>query len=309
MRCGAACQPNVTTYDVDQAFESCRASDVVRSFDVAASRFTAVTGFTSLLIARGKRVVAKVSLRYNPARFWKFEIPILRRALEVGLLLRFVCIGPLVFALEGLCIGGILSKPAVSLVLGEKEVAFRADVRRLAELGLSQFFQNCAILRYVDDGVVCTKCYCPCCVKFAVQQMYLGLPISFPDPGLVDKNWLDVLVSVGGPFSFYLAFPNKNTDWLRNLGPRGKLNVLPCFGSPAFPVQHFSAILAGKISRIEVLQVDPQFAILAALEFSLELLFLGYPRCYVRGVLHACRRSNPVVAAQHIFRQWLSSCA
>jgi hypothetical protein len=63
--------------------------------------------------------------------------------------------------------------------------------------------------------------------------------------------------------------------------------------------------MAGKISRMLALQVDSPAIVVAALEFALELLLLGYPKQFVRGVLHACRKSQPAIGAQQIFRKWL----
>jgi hypothetical protein len=92
-------------------------------------------------------------------------------ALRAALLLQYVAPGPIVFMLRGLAIGGIISKPAVSLVLGESERCYGIEDPQFTEL--------CSVLRYVDDGALLSGHFCTPCATRAILAMYRGLPITF----------------------------------------------------------------------------------------------------------------------------------
>ena len=110
-------QMQVCCFDIDQAFESCRAHNVIPAWQWLVRKFRDRTSVSTVLIAKGKRFRAMAGTGKWSRAWCALPMDMLTRALQVAITCSFVCVGQLVFELLGLCIGGSLGGAAVAVKL------------------------------------------------------------------------------------------------------------------------------------------------------------------------------------------------
>lgn len=109
----------------------------------------------------------------------------------------FMCVcrvGDACFRLEGLPIGGVLSKIAASIVLGFEEEAWLHNVELPRRMGFTAtspaWGKEVARARYVDDIIWISGVYCQQCLSVALKAMY-SVKFDIASEGPV-VNWLDM---------------------------------------------------------------------------------------------------------------------
>ena len=108
-------------WDADQAFEACSPQLVVPAFQSTGSRFQQLWGTSHIAVAAGPRLRYKIGCVGYGGGWWCLSMQQLGSILLGGLLMSFVCYGDLTFRLHGMVIWGMISKLALSLVLGHEE--------------------------------------------------------------------------------------------------------------------------------------------------------------------------------------------
>jgi hypothetical protein len=305
LQCGTA-KPAVAlvSYDIDQAFEACGSSLVLQGLDYFIAAYISKFGHDIIGVARGRLFGCSAARGMAPGRWHIFRMGVVRQALSWALLLSFVAVGPLVYKLAGLCIGGIVSKAGLSVVLGRLECLASTSSASIAGGPYDQktFCQNVFVRRYVDDGLVFSRVFCPCCIRQFILDVYQGLPVSFPGSGDTHR-WLDLSICGLQNGTLGVSLVNANREWLHGDGPRIKPNFIKCYGRPAFIPAYFSSIMGGRVARMLALELPSQAITERILEDCLELLILGYSERYVRMCVHNLRRSCPAVQkAQSVYR-------
>lgn len=106
----------------------------------------------------------------------------------------YVSLGQTIFRLKGLPIGGVLSKVATSIVLGEQEVLWQRSPRRRHALGFAVatlvWSHEVARGRYVDDLLWVSGVYSGACMYVAIQSSY-SVPFDLCESGQ-HVTWLDL---------------------------------------------------------------------------------------------------------------------
>eukprot|EP00435_Cladocopium_sp_Y103_P045565 s2296_g13.t1 len=100
--------------------------------------------------------------------------------------------------LQGLPIGGLLSKAAACVTLGGFERRWLQNDRRQRQLGYvapANWRAAVCHLRYTDDVLVASHWYCTRCLKAAFPLIYGDIQFDFSQPISGRLPWLDMLVS------------------------------------------------------------------------------------------------------------------
>ena len=113
--------PSLSAWDADQAFEACQPSAVLPAFRSTVERFRLRYGTEHVAVAAGKRLRFKIGRVGFGGGWWNFSVDQLASVLVGGLLISVVCYGDVTFKLHGMVIGGIISKVALSFLLGHEE--------------------------------------------------------------------------------------------------------------------------------------------------------------------------------------------
>jgi hypothetical protein len=114
-----------STYDVDQAFESCRNDTVVPGWIEVCKSYVGLFGGLPVLVKRGRRNQTRHGQKGFSRQWWSLSQEMLLRALVVTTTLTMVTLGSIVMVLNGLSIGGVMSAAAVAVRLASEELTAR----------------------------------------------------------------------------------------------------------------------------------------------------------------------------------------
>ena len=119
----------------------------------------------------------------------------LMRAFVAAMSVGFASVGSCVSNLNGLPIGGLLSKIAACIVLGAEERRWKEDAQRRCQEGFCTPipWRNAVChLRYTDDVVLVSMLFCRCCLISLLKCMY---SVEFEIGEEVQKlPWLDMCI-------------------------------------------------------------------------------------------------------------------
>ena len=129
-------------------------------------------------------------------------------------------------------------------------------------------------------------------------------PVDFiVEEGGQEVKWLDIVLRVcpSGSLSWHGANPNRN--WLLGVGGRAKARFPPWLGRAQAPLEQIRARLVGRARRLQEIGVQPQDVGRHLLEDVGELMLMGYPSRFVRGVMFSLPAS--LACAGHLQRTFL----
>ena len=200
-RCGKNKPPVVAfSADAGQFYETVSPSVAVHMTMQLARRVVSATGKNTVTVLRGRRRHAYLggSVYQQGATSYCFLIFDLVLAFAACMFMGLCRVGDACFRMEGLPIGGVLSKVAASIVLGCEEEAWLHDVVLRKRLGFAAttllWDREVARARYVDDVLWISGVYCQQCLHLALDTMYtVKFDIASDGPVV---NWLDVSLDV-----------------------------------------------------------------------------------------------------------------
>ena len=314
MRCGATMTPQlrVCTFDIDQAFEACR-SDAVGPDVVALMRlYEQKTSSSRILVKRGPRCEVRHSSRsYSRSWFCLHPDQIIRAVLASTLLTLSCCAG-IVFEMQGMAIGGVMSSACVTIHL------FMSEYKRISSLrpGNTEFpFVGASILsavswlRYVDDVIAASTVYCSVCIDAFVRSTYAE---AISPCGRSDElssaealKWIDLDIYVAGFAMMWLPH-NPNRKWLHESckGPRPSAVLVEWPGSMPMGFSVLRGLLLGKLSRARQVAMADPIIVVTLLECILELHRIGYPYPLIRALVHSLPSVSSVQALRKVVRLW-----
>ena len=194
-----------------------------------------------------------------------FSFERLRALHLLALDMRLVVFGDVLFQqLEGVPIGGLMSKVHVSMVLNPHEWSYAQAFDRT--FGVNAWKRNFCKVRYVDDVFSCSLQVCASCQHSSTANCS---PMSFEreSQNVSKVNWLDVTVTTG---------TNSRSLHVEMAPPKAKL--LPYFGHP--PIDSRSRI-RGVQSRIRSIYTSTRAARIAITYQLDSWVSAGYPRALV----------------------------
>lgn len=248
------------------------------------------------------------------------------RALVAYTWLTLVYFAGELYELRGLPMGGVMSSFVVALILAYAETTWLAHKAAHRSMGLPAEppIEACVQwVRYVDDLLMLSFCYCPACLMAIVAAIFpvpcspcSGTPGKEADPHL----WTDLeLVVAPSAVPHACCTPamcrqriciipkNVNRMWLHNSeSPKKENAVIPW---PDRPPQGFNTALAIMTSRIErsyVMGVTLPFIVVFILESIYELFLHGYPGSVLRALVHALPTLPASIVARKAVRTWLA---
>ena len=234
----------------------------------------------------------------------------LERALFGFCYLVLATIGNVVWEMQGLPIGAIMSSPAVSLFLGAFELAwYMAREKHMAhgfDFGAHDPLQYIRLLRYVDDVMALSFRVCPACV---LEWMCLAYPLAMsPCSGVgthigKPRIWADVEVRIQ-EWHVDLIPKNDNREWLHHGGVRLRQTFIPYPGQLPCRFGILRSTFCSKLRRARSLRLDQVQHSTYILELALELYYLSYPRSVVRAIIHSLPLGPATLAARRVFRAW-----
>ena len=316
--CCACCVPlqsvSVVTADLDQAFEACSTKLVVPAWLRVSAIYASITGRSSVLIRKGKRDFAEVPRGGYGRGWWSLSISLLTRAIFAYAFVTFVVLGDLVFILDGLAIGGLLSMGALAVVLADKEQMFSTNGPDFPayefRLPPRPIWQSIGLCRYVDDLIACSYVLCGDCLLRVLMVLY-GLRLK-PCAGTSETQdaiatWVDLEVHPNGD-GLVLTYKNENRAWLQDpAGPRPREVLLPWAG--AFPrgLGMACAQLWSKVCRIDQLSLGVEAGACRIMEDVAEMFLIGYHDRQLRRLLYRLPWHPAVVLARDSYRAWRRS--
>ena len=190
-------------------------------------------------------------------------------AFAACLFICYVSLGRSVFRLKGLPIGGVLSKVATSLVLGEEEFQWQCAPRRRRDLGFTatsnSWNSEVARGRYVDDLLWVSGVYCATCLFTAVQHCYT---VDFELCESGEKvTWLD------------MCFHARCTAW----SMKPKQWVLPPPWSSPKGFAH--SFLCGRLARLDECKLSMSDWLDATVAILVGFRSAGWSKRVVRGAI------------------------
>ena len=176
MGCGCVLSPGlqVVSADIDQAFEACSSSGVGQAWLQVAKQFQHQFGGDNILVRKGKKLFTKLGARSYGRGWWALTLDQIHRGLVAATACSMVIVGHLNFGMVGISIGGTMSGAAVSVHLAAEE---NSGKHRLAQSSLlpfpaDQFPSFINWIRYVDDLLAASLCYCPSCILVCLRSVF-----------------------------------------------------------------------------------------------------------------------------------------
>ena len=187
-RC-SCCKPPVVAFSADagQFFETVSPSAAVRVTKKVLERAAEISGRNSVTVLRGPKRQAFIGgsvARVDPSSYC-FLFSDLLLAFAACMFVGFCRLGDICFRMDGLPIGGLLSKIAASIFLGRKN-GFTATS--------PSWDKEVARGRYVDDIFWVSAVYCKPCLLRALQLIY-SIEFDLASEGPV-VDWLDIAFHV-----------------------------------------------------------------------------------------------------------------
>ena len=243
-----------------------------------------LAGWTHVAVGRRKRRRAFLSTKpggQNSAYFW-FSLEDILRAFFGAMCVSLVSVGHLVAQMQGLPIGGLMSKVATSAVLAtEEEDWLKNQARRFAHgfpFSDRSWPSCCLHLRYVDDVLLASRLLCRNCMCELLPIAYcVNFKVAAPDRFV---TWLDMVVDC---FTGEI-FPK----------PR-KFSTPPPWGT--YPVLLRSLILGALLRAAEVSSTDRAVRIYM-MNILVGLLEIGWSKRQICQVLFTISRPH---LKQHIW--------
>ena len=187
-----------------------------------------ISGHSTVTAIPSKRRVA--FLGGSPKGFYRcrrvaFSFVDLLLAFAANLFMPFCALGDVVFQLNALPIGGMLSKIAASFTLACEEHAWCFDICRRQLRGFSRdgrsWDSEVARGRYVDDVIWVCAVYCHACLGFGLSLVYTSVSFEVDAESRV-ATWLDLRFDAS-----QLCWSMKSTKWtFRLLGVRRLATVV-----------------------------------------------------------------------------------
>ena len=200
-RCGVEKPTSVAlTADAGQFFEAVAPSQAISAAARCLSHCSTASGHTTVTVQKGPSRTSFLGGCAGNQDTWRFVVSFseLFLAFSACMFVGYVSLGRTIFRLKGLPIGGVLSKVATSIVLGEQEVAWQHSLRRRDALGFAattpSWNREVARGRYVDDLLWVSGIYCVGCLHVAIQSCY-SVPFDLCDFGQC-VTWLDLRLHV-----------------------------------------------------------------------------------------------------------------
>ena len=249
--------------DAGQFYEVVQPHSAVNAARRLLSRCRRVTGHETVTVLRGPRRRAflggHIHAEFGSAVVFTFTELFL--AFSACMFLTLVAVGTTVFRLKGLPIGGVLSKVATSLVLGEEERVWKWDSGRRRRLGYaavhSSWDKEVARARYVDDLLWVSGVYCVPCLIRAICHCY-SVEFDVASTGS-HVEWLDVVLHVET-----LSWSMKRKTW-----------VLP---PPWGAARHFAhSFISGRLSRFDEVGLGLEAWVEACTQVFMGLRDAGWP--------------------------------
>ena len=224
-RCGCSMsRVSLITADVDQAFEACSSSAVLPAWRRISQSFESRFSSNSILVRRGRRELCKPGSSQSFGRGWlSFTTPVLARALFSFTSVSLVMLASMVWQIQDIPIGGVMSSAAVAVVLGAAELGWLGQHDEHLKLGFhfrGRGVRSCISWRsYVDDVLVGSRVFCDSCIFVFMGACYLVSHSLVSGAGTTVHTWVDVELRVVGQ---HVAVNIKNPDrpWVHNLGPQ-----------------------------------------------------------------------------------------
>ena len=139
-RCGVEKPTSVAlTADAGQFFEAVAPSQAISAAARCLSHYSTASGHTTVTVQKGPRRTSFLGGCAGNQDTWRLVVSFseLFLAFSACMFVGYVSLGRTIFRLKGLPIGGVLSKVATSIVLGEQEVAWQHSLRRRDALGFA----------------------------------------------------------------------------------------------------------------------------------------------------------------------------
>lgn len=200
-RC-SCCKPPVVAFSADagQFFETVSPSAAVRVTKKVLERAAEISGRNSVTVLRGPKRQAFIGgsvARVDPSSYC-FLFSGLLLAFAACMFVGFCRLGDICFRMDGLPIGGLLSKIAASIFLGCEEESWSHNVAWRRQNGFTatspSWDKEVARGRYVDDIFWVSAVYCKPCLLRALQLIY-SVEFDLASEGPV-VDWLDIAFHV-----------------------------------------------------------------------------------------------------------------
>ena len=176
MGCGERLSPGlqVVAADSDQAFEACSSSGVGQAWLQIAERFSDQLVSNRILVRKRKKFFKQAWGQILRTRLVGPDAGPNSPWACCGNGLQHGHCGALTFGLVGISIGGTMSGAAVSIHLAAEE---NSGKHRLAHSSLypfpaDQFPSFINWIRYVDDLLAASLCYCPSCILVCLRSVF-----------------------------------------------------------------------------------------------------------------------------------------
>ena len=171
-------------------------------------------------------------------------------------------LGPTVWQIRGIPIGGVMSSAAVAVVLGAAELVWLDQRQKHRQLGF--LFGECPVRsciswkRYVDDVVVGSRVFC-CSWIFVFLRACYPVPISLESGAdTAVHTWVDVELRVVGQH-VAVNINNPNRSWVHNRSPQQKSTFLPWTGVLKGGLGSIRGVVLGHLARTKMLGLPEQF--------------------------------------------------
>ena len=127
---------------------------------------------------------------------WCLSLEELKKSLGFAMCASITGLGDSVVRMDGLPIGGLLSKVAASVILSQEEREWSETETRRANLGYHKTGRRWSSLacckRYVDDLLVISEMWCYDCLREMIPHVYTVLFDAEPQVAMV--SWLDLRI-------------------------------------------------------------------------------------------------------------------
>jgi hypothetical protein len=271
-RCGCPKSDTVAvTADAGQFFEAVQARQAIAAARRVLRKCAAMTNKTCVTVLRGLKRTAFIGGCNRAAykRGFVFTFMELFLSFAACMFMCYVTLGDIVFRLEGLPIGGVLSKIAASFVLACEEHDWSCDVPRRRRYGYStvcaSWDHEVARARYVDDVLWVSGVYCHDCLAKAIHVCY-SVPFEV-EPASRRVSWLDLVLD-----AVDLRWSMKACNW----------RFPPAWGVPQGYLYGF---LSGRLSRWSEVALDQNTWIDAVANLFINLRDAQWTRKHVRSAI------------------------
>lgn len=276
--------------DAAQMYEECESGHVMGAFGRLAQDFVEATGKDTVTVSRRGRLHGWPGGRpgFLPHGRAAIGLSDLQRMLWASTTFSFATVGPLVFRLRGMLIGGLLARMATAIVLGAQE-RHGLSSEALRKLGLlppgwsqSELFGGA---RYVDDLLLASKALCHGCLARWVKGIFQQ-PFEV-EAACSTLEWLDLVVEARASGELAWTPKNPNKPWLEGHAERAQERYPPYLGRLQAGFGALRGRLLGRAARLRELQLGVRGRAEALADDVRELLMVGHPWKLIRKLVHS----------------------